>query len=289
MELMTNGHRDVITEEQLAPVPHKREGELSRTLHLARLFPNMVTILGLCAGLSSMRLSLNDKWEWAVTFIIIAAFIDAVDGRLARMLGSTSRFGAQLDSLADFLNFGVAPGFALYLWATHEVKGFGWALVLFFAICCAIRLARFNTELEEKETTQFTEKFFVGVPAPAAALAVLAPMVFSFAFKESYPEFFSYISFVSNPWFICFYSAFIGILMVSRIPTFSFKKIIIKKEFASFVLVSTGLFAIALLAEPWITFSVMGILYFLSIPVSAVSYYRPWEGLIKPSNDYNSD
>lgn len=251
----------------------------NKNLSLARLFPNMVTILGLCAGLSSLRLALNEKWELAVTFIIIAAFIDAVDGRLARMLNSTSRFGAQLDSLADFLNFGVAPVFVMYLWIMHNVRGFGWALVLFFAICCAIRLARFNTELEEEEQTTWSERFFVGVPAPAAALVALGPMMVSFALKTNYPEIFQYINFIENPMVVCGYIAFIAVLMVSRIPTFSFKKIFIRRDYASLILVATGLFAIALLAEPWITFSFVGILYFLSIPFSLITYYRPWDNL----------
>jgi len=258
---------------------HFQKDKDGKSLAMAKLFPNMVTILGLCAGLSSLRLVLHEKWELAVTFIIIAAFIDAVDGRLARMLNSTSRFGAQLDSLADFLNFGVAPVFALYLWSMHEVKGLGWALVLFFAICCAIRLARFNTDLEENQQTTWSERFFVGVPAPAAALVGVGPMMVSFALKETYPELFQYVSFVENPLVICGYVTFIAILMVSKIPTFSFKKIFIRREYASLILVATGLFAIALLAEPWTTFAVIGILYFISIPFSLITYYRPWDNL----------
>lgn len=242
-----------------------------KSLQLVRLFPNIVTILGLCAGLSSMRWALDERWELAASLILIAAFIDAVDGRLARMLNSTSNFGAQLDSLADFLNFGVAPVFILYLWKTHEIKGLGWAIALFFAICCALRLARFNTALED-ESQKPSESFFIGMPSPAGALMVLGPITLTLAFANDYPDLFKYISFVHNPLFVCAYTAFIAILMASRIPTFSLKKTVIRKDMSSLVLALAGLLVIGFFTEPWITLSLVGVVYTLSIPFSVISY-----------------
>jgi len=241
------------------------------SFQLTRLFPNMVTIIGLCAGLSSLRFALHEKWELAAAFIIIAAFIDAVDGRLARMLNSTSSFGAHLDSLADFLNFGVAPVFALYLWKTSEIKGLGWALVLFFAVCAVIRLARFNTDLETDKKDK-KKDYFVGIPAPAGALIVLSPMIFDFALKLQYPELFAHIAFTQNPYFVCALVAFTAILMASRIPTFSFKNIKVPKKLTSLILAATGLLAIGFMSEPWLVLCGIITLYILTIPISIVSY-----------------
>lgn len=242
-------------------------------LHLARLFPNMLTLLGLCAGLMAIRWALDARWELSYFFIILAACIDAVDGRLARILKSTSDFGAQLDSLADFLNFGVAPAFMLYLWHTHEIKGLGWSLVLFFAVCCAIRLARFNSELDDEHKEPWHDYFFVGMPAPAGALIGLGPLVLMFALQKEYPELYKYITFITNPWFLCAWMAGVALLMASRLPTFSLKKIAIRREYASLTLVAAGLLIILLITEPWLTLSGLGIAYCLSLPVSFIAYH----------------
>ena len=146
---------------------------------LWRLIPNLVTLGGLCCGLSSMRFAIDGEFKIAVALLAAAAIIDGMDGRIARLLNSTSLFGAQLDSLSDFLCFGIAPPFVLYIWKLHDVRDVGWATVLFFCVCCALRLARFNTSmLEEREPWQM--KFFVGIPSPAGAMLALMPIVSSF-------------------------------------------------------------------------------------------------------------
>ncbi len=238
---------------------------------LTRLFPNMVTILGLCAGLTSMRFALLGQWEVAVTFIVIAAFVDGMDGRLARLLNATSKFGAQLDSLSDFFNFGVAPGIVLYLWILKQapIRGIGWALVLLSAVCMAIRLARFNSELDDEETPEWKERFFAGIPAPCSAGLSIIPPMLTFQFGDV-----AWLHHFINPTTVPLYFLMMAILTVSRVPTFSIKKIVIKRENSSMILVLGGVLGIALITEPWFTLATMGLLYLLSIPISVACYYR---------------
>ena len=233
----------------------------------------MVTILGLCAGLTAIRFALAGKWEWAVGFIVIAALIDATDGRLARMLKSTSEFGAQLDSLADFFNFGVAPPLILYLWITSEVKGFGWALVLFFAICAAIRLARFNTNLGNEPEAPWANRFFVGIPSPGGAMLALFPMTLTFEFGNQFTKLFIIGGYDYFPVSIIVYCALVGAGMASRLPTYSLKKVTIKPQSASLILVVVGTLVISAIIEPWLTLCFSGVIYLLSMPVGVLHYY----------------
>jgi CDP-diacylglycerol---serine O-phosphatidyltransferase len=235
-------------------------------LPISKLLPNMVTLTTLCFGLSSIRFALLERWELAVTFVLIAAFLDGVDGRLARLLNASSNFGAQLDSLADFVNFGVAPAFVLYLWTLDNIKfkGVGWALVLFYSICCAIRLARFNTNLEEDDQPEWADKFFVGIPSPVGAGLAIAPMTLSFQFGNN----------LFHPLCIGIYMGVVAVLMASRIPTISIKKMGIRREYASLVLVVAGLLIAALIIEPWLTLPMIALIYVASIPFSCLSYYR---------------
>lgn len=160
------------------------EGSNSRFLPITKLFPNFITLLGLCSGLTSLKFTFNEQWEFSVIFIIIAAIIDGMDGRIARILKSTSDFGAQLDSFADFLNFGAAPAFLLYFWKLNEIKVIGWILVMIYVICISIRLARFNVSLHSEQP--YWEKFFFsGVPAPVCALLSLLPIIITFQSHES--------------------------------------------------------------------------------------------------------
>jgi CDP-diacylglycerol--serine O-phosphatidyltransferase len=237
-----------------------------RFLPINRLFPNMVTLMALCAGLTSIRFALEQKWELAVTFIIIAGFLDGMDGRIARFLKATSNFGAQLDSLSDFLNFGVAPAVILYLWDLHNIKvrGLGWAIALFYAICCAIRLARFNTALDE-DRPAWADKFFVGVPSPAGALLAVTPMMIDFQFEWKI---------FAHPIYLGIYLASVGLLMTSRLPTFSLKKIVIPREFASLIMACVAFLMVGLVIEPWLTFPVICIIYITLIPISCISYNR---------------
>ncbi len=235
-------------------------------LPLNRLFPNMVTILSLCAGLSAIRFALVDKWELAVTFILVAAVLDGVDGRLARLLNATSTFGAHLDSLTDFVNFGVTPAIILYLWQVDNitVRGLGWGICLFYIICMAIRLARFNSALEDADRPKWADAFFTGVPAPAGAGLALLPMIISFKIGDEW---------IISPEYVAGHMVVVALLLVSRIPTFSAKKLRVRHDLASLAMVLGAVLVIALLMEPWIAFPVIGALYLLSIPFS-IAYYR---------------
>ena len=154
-----------------------------RAQPLIHLVPNIFTVLSLCAGLTSIRYALDHRFELAVLLIIVAGIFDGLDGRSARLLKITSKLGAELDSLADFLSFGVAPAVLVYLWSLNQVKAVGWALVLLFATCCALRLARFNTELEDPDRPAWMSRFFTGMPAPAAAGCAIIPLLLAFAFE----------------------------------------------------------------------------------------------------------
>ena len=238
-----------------------------KLLHIGRLFPNMLTLLGLCAGLSAIRFALAERWEIAVGLVILAAFMDGIDGRVARMLHSTSPFGAQLDSLCDIVNFGVVPPILIFLWQTYEVKRFGWACVLFFAICCVLRLARFNSQLDSGGHNTRGERFFQGVPAPAGAILCLCPLMLHFWNLDTVqvPQI---TSWVSSPVVLCFYMVFIGGLMISNISTFSIKKLAFSPKQTRFILLFVGVLFIILISEPWLAIPLVGLGYILSLPVS---------------------
>lgn len=236
-------------------------------LPIIKLLPNLVTIVGLCFGLFALKYAIASKWEMAVGLIVIATFIDGIDGRLARMLNASSDFGAQLDSLSDFFNFGVAPSLVLYLWITHEIKGLGWAISLFFIITMALRLARFNSSLNDED---YDDSFFYGIPAPCGAGLSLLPMMLIFVFDEHL----GYRPFEITPLIVIIYTAIIATLMVSRVPTISVKKIGIQKRFAPIFLAIAGLIILALITEPWISLPTMGVCYLLTIPFSVIAYYR---------------
>lgn len=244
----------------------------SKFFTIGRLFPNIVTIGALCFGLSSIRFALDEKWEMSVFFILLAAFLDGIDGRLARLLKASSDFGANLDSLSDFVSFGVAPAVVLYLWQLHniELPRIGWAIVLFYTVCCAVRLARFNTDLHGDKPS-WADKFFVGVASPAGACLALAPMVLSFEFPAAA---------ILHPVSIGIYTVFIASLMPSRIPTFSIKKVTIKTEYVSFFLIGAGLLITGLIIEPWLTLLALASMYLGSIPISII-FHKNYQGSIK--------
>lgn len=232
-------------------------------LSINRMIPNMLTLAALCAGMTAIRFAIGGKWEPAVVAIIIAAVLDGLDGRVARLLNSTSTFGAQLDSLSDFLSFGVAPGFILYMWSMSQVRSVGWAVALLFAACSALRLARFNTQLTVADPPPYAAKFFTGVPAPAAAGLALLPMVGAFEFGP--------LPFQS-PWLIIVTTVGIGLLMVSRVPTYSFKKVRIHQEYVAALMVAVALLAAFMTTEPWATLLVVGLGYLVTLPLSIRAY-----------------
>jgi CDP-diacylglycerol--serine O-phosphatidyltransferase len=232
-----------------------------RNRPLLHLVPNLFTILGLCAGLTAIRYALDQRWELAVALVIVAGIFDGLDGRSARMLKITSKLGAELDSLADFLSFGVAPAVIVYLWSLNDVRGVGWALAMLFATCCALRLARFNSELEQPDRPRWTLYFFTGIPAPAAAGLALLPMMVYFA---------SGLSFAASWWLNAVLFLFVAYMMVSRVPTFSVKRLRVRPDLVLPTLVGAGLLIVLLVTEPWLTLSGVGVVYLLSLPASYV-------------------
>jgi CDP-diacylglycerol---serine O-phosphatidyltransferase len=234
------------------------------TLSLNRLIPNILTLLALCAGMTAIRLALNGKFESAATAIIIAGVLDGIDGRIARLLKGTSPFGAQLDSLSDFVSFGVAPAVLLYIWTMQSLQTLGWVVVLLFAVCSALRLARFNTQIGA-ELPPYAYNFFAGVPAPAGAGLVLIPMIASFELGGGLAR---------SPYINGVVLAVTAALMVSRVPTFSFKRFRVPGHWVLPMLLIVGALAAFLTTEPWGTLLAIGALYIASIPLSIRSYRR---------------
>jgi CDP-diacylglycerol---serine O-phosphatidyltransferase len=223
-----------------------------------RLVPNVLTLLALCAGMTAVRFALNGNFQAAVYAIIVAGILDGLDGRVARLLKVTSSFGAELDSLSDFVSFGVAPAAVLYLWTMSALHSVGWAIVLFYAVCCALRLARFNTQLN-REPAPHMAGFFTGVPAPGGAGLVLMPMFASFEWGDWIAR---------SPYVNAVWIAGIALLMVSTLPTLSLKKFRVPHRFVVPTLLAVGLLAAFATTVPWPTLFLIGILYVGSIPLT---------------------
>jgi CDP-diacylglycerol---serine O-phosphatidyltransferase len=230
------------------------------------LLPNLITLLALCSGVTAIRLAIEGRYELAVGAIIISIVLDAVDGRLARFLKGTSRFGAELDSLADFVNFGVAPASIIYLWSLNDLKTKGWVIALVLAMCCALRLARFNVALDGVNKPAWSGSFFSGAPAPAGAGLALAPMYLGFLghVSDGHP----YAPFIAP------YIVLVSILMVSRVPTFSGKTMgpRVRRDLVLPILGCAALVIVCLISFPWETLSIMALFYILMIPISIRSY-----------------
>jgi CDP-diacylglycerol--serine O-phosphatidyltransferase len=224
-----------------------------------QLIPNVLTVAALCAGLTAIRFGLIERWDLAIFAIVVAGVFDGLDGRMARLLSGGTKFGAELDSLSDFVAFGVAPAIMLYLWTMHGFGGIGWAIVLLYAVCCALRLARFNTALGDPNPPPWARYYFTGVPAPAGAGLVLLPMMVT---QEFGPGFFD------RPAVNAVALIVIALLMVSRVPTFSIKQVKISPAFFLPALLLVGLLAAALASAPFMTFIVVGAVYLASIPVA---------------------
>jgi CDP-diacylglycerol--serine O-phosphatidyltransferase len=238
-----------------------------RLIPVRTLLPNVITLLALCAGLTSIRLAVEDKLEWAVAAIVFAALLDGIDGRIARMLKGTSRFGAELDSLADFVNFGVAPALILYFWGLHELKSAGWIAGMVFAICTGLRLARFNVMIDDPDKPAWAANFFVGIPAPAGAITVLLPI---------YVYFLGMPRFAFVPPITLVYTLFIAFLMVSRLPVLSGKRVgkRIAPEMVLPTFVAVVLFFALLVAYPWEVLTLGTLLYLACLPIGFMSYRK---------------
>jgi CDP-diacylglycerol---serine O-phosphatidyltransferase len=241
----------------------RRRARRLKGLSINRLIPNIVTISATCAGLTSIRYAIDENWQYAVTALILAAILDALDGLMARLLKAESEFGAQLDSLSDFVSFGVAPAFVMYFWSLQNAGGLGWAVALFYIICCGLRLARFNSMIGK--LPPYAYNYFTGVPAPAGALLSILPIVLSFnAGSEVLAQ-----PLAAGPWMVI-----MAIFMVSPIPTFSFKRLKVPQRWVVPVLVAVGMLMAGLAGYPWITLSLCALLYFISIPFSIRSFLR---------------
>jgi CDP-diacylglycerol--serine O-phosphatidyltransferase len=245
-----------------APPPFRRR---FKAIPVRTLLPNLITLLALCAGLTGIRMAIEGRLDLALAAIVFAALLDGIDGRVARMLKGTSKFGAELDSLADFVNFGVAPGLILYFWGLHELKSVGWIAAMVFAICAALRLARFNVMIDDPNKPVWAADFFTGIPAPAGAITVLLPI---------------YLNFLGLPnglvtaWVVLFYTLAIAILMVSRLPVFSGKRIgkRVPPEGVLPVFVAAVLFVALLISYPWIVLTIGTIAYLACLPLGWNAY-----------------
>jgi len=250
------------------PVDPSRASEKRRRFRpvpVRTLVPNLITLLALCAGLTAIRVAFEGQLELALAAIVFAATLDGIDGRIARFLKGTSKFGAELDSLADFVNFGVAPALILYFWGLHEIKSVGWIAAMVFAICAALRLARFNVMIDDPNKPAWAGNFFTGIPAPAGAITVLLPI---YLFLLGMPVGLTVI------WISFFYCLFIAMMMVSTLPVFSGKRVgkRVPPEKVLPVFVFVVLFFALLISFPWFVLSADTALYLACLPLGWMSY-----------------
>ena len=244
------------------------------------LLPNILTLGGVCLGISSIKFSIDGNFNLAVTLILLAAILDALDGRVARLIKGTSEFGKELDSLTDFVSFGIAPVLILYFWELNTYGKLGWAIALIYSVCCVIRLARFNLTKSDSQQ-DWKNNFFEGIPSPAGGLLILMPLIyelsdlnFSFEMKNFTP----------------ILTITIALLLVSKIPTLSLKKISISPKVTVFLLVSIAIIFIALLFYTFETLLIFCLIYFFSIPLSIFIYKKQQKkNTTKISDDDHED
>ncbi len=226
------------------------------------ILPSVLTLIGVCLGISSIKFAMDGNFGFAVLFIIVAAILDGLDGRVARMIKGTSEFGKELDSLTDFVSFGIAPVFVIYFWELNQFGRIGWLLVLLFSVCCVLRLARFNlTKFDDNE--EWKMNFFQGIPSPAGGCLILFPIMYELS---SFSTLFQ-INNVSP-----FLVVLASILLISKIPTFSFKKIVIQRHLTLFLLLGVGLFFVSIIQFTYETLTICCLIYLLLIPISILNY-----------------
>ncbi len=261
-------------------IENKKEFKLISKKNPRSLLPNALTIFGVCLGLSSIKFALDLNYTMAIIAVGIAAILDTLDGRVARLIKGTSKVGKELDSLTDVISFGVAPGFIMYFWTLNELGKFGWMMVLIYAVCCALRLARFNlTVIDEAESWKIN--FFEGVPSPAAAGLVLLPLILDLSNLIAFD---SYATLGSISILVT------SILMVSKIPTYSLKRILIPRNSAIFLLLGIGIYVSLLILYTFETLFFSGLIYFLHIPISFFHYRsKIKKSFITPTEDEDED
>jgi len=243
-----------------------RRGARLREIPLRVVAPNLVTVLAICAGLTGIRLAFEHRFELAVAMVLLAALLDGIDGRIARLLQGASKFGAQMDSLADIVNFGVAPALVLYAYLLDGAGAFGWIAALIFAVACGLRLARFNVMLEDEDAPAWKADYFVGVPAPAGALLVLLPV---------------YLGFLGMPLGIssalpaAIFTVLVGFLMISQVPVYSGKSgVRVRRDLVTPMILGTVLYVALLASYTWHTMAASAIAFLLFLPFSARAYHR---------------
>jgi CDP-diacylglycerol---serine O-phosphatidyltransferase len=240
-------------------------GPRLREIPLRLMVPNLITVLAICAGLTGIRLAFEGRYELAVAMVLLAAFLDGIDGRVARLLKATSKFGVQMDSLADIINFGVAPALVSYAFLLHDVRSIGWIAALLYAIAAGLRLARFNVMVEREVKADWQSEFFVGVPAPMGAMLMLLPVYLGFIGIEPSPLFI-YASVV--------YTVAIGYLLVSRLPVWSGKSSRIRRDLMLPIMLAVVLYVALLMTFTWEVLSITVVAYLLVLPFSARAWHR---------------
>jgi CDP-diacylglycerol---serine O-phosphatidyltransferase len=244
------------------------------------LLPNIMTLGGVCLGISSIKFSIDGNYSLAVIFVLLAAILDALDGRIARLIKGTSEFGKELDSLTDFVSFGIAPVFILYFWELNNYGKLGWAITLIYSVCCVLRLARFNlTKIDQQQL--WKSNYFEGVPSPAGGILILIPLIFELSDLNLIFD-------ITN--LTPYFTILIAILLVSKIPTLSLKKISISPKATVFILLGIGIIFISLLYYTFETLLAFGLVYLISIPISFFMYKnRNKKETLETSEDEHED
>ena len=239
------------------------------------ILPNLLTLIGVCLGISSIKFALDQNYSLAVIFIIFAAILDTLDGRVARLIKGTSEFGKELDSLTDFVSFGIAPAFILYFWELKNYGKLGWAITLIFSVCCVLRLARFNLT-KISDDVEWKRNYFEGIPSPAGAILILLPLIFELSeikLNLDIKKFTPYLVIV------------VAVLMISNIPTFSLKKIKTSSQLTIFLLFGIAVTIVSLIFFTFKALLALGLLYLISIPVSCFLYKKTKKKLSKIEKD----
>ena len=237
---------------------------ISEKKNVRMILPNMLTLIGVCIGLTSIRFSFNGQFDLAIIAIIFAALIDGLDGRIARLIKATSKVGKELDSLTDMISFGVAPAFIMYFWTLSSLGRLGWLICLIYVICVALRLARFN--INSNQEPSWRDNFFEGVPSPAGGILVLTPLVISMTNFDLVK--------IDNNTIAPIFFIVTSLLLISKFPTYSFKKIVIQRQTTIFLLFGIVLFFGFILIYPFIAISISAILYLLMLPISYFHYNK---------------
>lgn len=251
-------------EAMKSKVEKSSKREILKTSTLAKFLPNVVTITAMCFGLSSIRFAQSNEWEYAVFCILVSALLDMLDGKIARFLDHSTTLGLELDSLSDLVCFGVAPSIVLYLSTMQQVGRIGWGICMFYTVCCALRLARFNvSQVNSEQTSDLDRKYFIGIPAPAGAVVALFPLILFFE-TESFT--------IVRPFYVASFLAFSGCMMVSTVRTFSSKIIEINSTNSWIALMVIAFVIICLTTRLWLSLSVLIAFYLITIPYGVYEY-----------------